>query len=168
MGLSSTPGVPHKGWTLLDVIDLRDDEGREYGDYDDCEFCDHEQIRYVHVIEHAAYPGPLRVGCDCACRLTEDYRTPRARERALRSRSARRSRFPGRRWRRTKIGSEMIKLDGYRVTVGRVGGDRFRVWIDGVGGVRTYPASTPAKLAAFDAVEQMKARAARSRALSRN
>ena len=80
MGLYKLPGIPHRGWRLLDVIDLHDDEGLEYGDYEDCQFCDHEQIRYVHLLGHSSYDGVARVGCICACKLTEDYVNPKLRE----------------------------------------------------------------------------------------
>ena len=44
------PGIPHKGWTLVGCVDLG--EG-VYGDdeieYETCEMCHNEKIRYVHI-----------------------------------------------------------------------------------------------------------------------
>lgn len=55
MPLNTQPGVPHKGWTLPGVTDLQLDEGRAFGEYEDCEFCGHEQIRFVHTLTHGGY-----------------------------------------------------------------------------------------------------------------
>lgn len=70
------PGIPHKGWMLVECIDLG--EG-VYGDdeieYETCEMCHNEKIRYVHILTHPNYPGEIHVGCDCACKMTEDYIT---------------------------------------------------------------------------------------------
>lgn len=63
MPLNTQPGVPHKGWTLAGVTDLQLDEGRAFGAYDACEFCGHEQIRFVHTLTHAAYTPPACVRC---------------------------------------------------------------------------------------------------------
>ena len=70
------PGVPHKGWTLICVEDLGEDvSGDEEIEYETCEMCHNERIRYVHILTHPEYPGEIRVGCDCACKMTEDYET---------------------------------------------------------------------------------------------
>lgn len=48
-------GVPHKGWTCIDMIDLGTaldgldaDSRRDY--YAQCQTCKHEGIRYVHLM----------------------------------------------------------------------------------------------------------------------
>jgi hypothetical protein len=61
------PNIPHKGWTCVDVIDLRSGEASsKEADYATCEMCGNERIRYVHIMEHAALEGNLSVGCVCA------------------------------------------------------------------------------------------------------
>jgi hypothetical protein len=155
MALSSEPGVPHKGWQEIGVIDLRQEQGAFYGEYEDCEFCGHEQIRFVHLLEHSSYPEVLRVGCICACDLTEDYKNPKRREREIRNRAARKERFVFRKWKQTKLGGETIVLDGYRVTVGQIAPGRYRIWINGKEGTRVYDNEITAKLCAFDAVQKM-------------
>jgi hypothetical protein len=159
MGLCSTPGVPHKGWHLDDVIDLHLDEDLVFGEYEDCEFCDHEQIRYVHILSHKTFDRPMRVGCICSCKLTEDYVTPKERERKLRNAASRRVRFPNRKWRITKKGGETILIDGYRVTVGLIQSGKYRLWINSKEGSRSYDELRMAKIRAFDAVQEMKKRA---------
>lgn len=45
------PGVPHKGWHCVDVVDLRADGGpADEIDYATCQMCGNEKIRYVHVM----------------------------------------------------------------------------------------------------------------------
>src|SRR5438552_4145724 len=97
MNLNKTPGVPHKGWQLKEVVDLRD-EDLAYGEYADCQFCGQEQIRFVHILCHAQYSGDIRVGCMCAEQLTDDYVTPKRKESELRSRAGRRERWLRRKW----------------------------------------------------------------------
>lgn len=47
------PGVPHKGWHCVDVVDLRADvESADETDYATCQMCGNEKVRYVHVMEH--------------------------------------------------------------------------------------------------------------------
>lgn len=47
------PGVPHKGWHCVDVVDLRaDGESADETDYATCQMCGNEKIRYVHIMEH--------------------------------------------------------------------------------------------------------------------
>jgi hypothetical protein len=158
MALKSTPDVPHKGWKPTDVIDLHDDEGREFGNYEDCEFCGHEQIRFVHLLGHAEYPKTIRVGCICACLLTNDYKNPKERERKLKNRANRKAKFLSRKWKPNRYGGETITLNGYRVTVGQPRPAAFRIWINGKEGKLTFADARSAKLRAFDAVQSMRER----------
>ena len=55
--------IPHKGWQYIGVEDLG--EHAEAGgliDYEQCEMCGNERIRYVHLLEHPDYNGEIRVG----------------------------------------------------------------------------------------------------------
>ena len=57
------------------------------------EMCGNEKIRYVHIMTHPEFPGELRVGCICACHMTDDYENPEARERDLKNRVQRKKNF---------------------------------------------------------------------------
>src|SRR5215467_13772039 len=83
-------GVPHKGWSCVDMEDLEDD--REV-----CAMCEVAEIRYVHIMTHQEHDGGLRVGCVCAEHMEQDYTGPRLRERRL----LRRGKWLRRRWYRT-------------------------------------------------------------------
>jgi hypothetical protein len=80
------PGVPHRGWRWVNVIDLCEDSTT-------CEACNHHPIRYVHVLEHDEYQDRLKVGCVCAEKLTEDYKNPRAKQTNLANKEARKKRL---------------------------------------------------------------------------
>lgn len=46
-------GIPHKGWTYVDIIDVREDGRYEWEtEYETCMMCGNEKIRYVHIVEH--------------------------------------------------------------------------------------------------------------------
>lgn len=86
--------IPHKGWIEIGMEDLG--EEAEFGDeiqYEQCEMCGNEKIRYVHIMKHPEFLGELRVGCICACHMTDDYESPQARERELRNRVQRKKNF---------------------------------------------------------------------------
>ena len=87
-------GVPHKGWRCIDVLDLGEDaENIEEIDYQQCEMCGNEKIRYVHVMKHTEYQEILHVGCVCAEKMSGDYENPRKREKTLRNKAIRRRNF---------------------------------------------------------------------------
>jgi hypothetical protein len=87
-----TAGVPHKGWTCVDVVDLRADGGPAgETDYATCQMCGNEKIRYVHIMEHPDLDEHFDVGCVCAEKMSDDYEGPRRREARLRNRAARRT-----------------------------------------------------------------------------
>ena len=85
------PGLPHKGWTCVDVIDLAEGiDETESIPYEQCEMCGNEKIRYAHVMSHPDYPDEIYVGCVCAEKMTGDYVNPRRCENELRNRAQRR------------------------------------------------------------------------------
>ncbi len=89
------PGVPHKGWHCLDVVDLRADGGpADETNYATCQMCGNEKIRYVHIMEHPDLDQSFEVGCVCAEKMSDDYEGPKRREAKLRNRAARRTRWP--------------------------------------------------------------------------
>ena len=69
------PGVPHKGWHCVDVVDLRaDGESADETDYATCQMCGNEKIRYVHIMEHPELDENFDVGCVCAEKMSGDTR----------------------------------------------------------------------------------------------
>lgn len=64
-GKWSEPGVPHKGWHVVDYY-KRDD--REHL----CEMCERQLVMFVHVMRHDSYPDELKVGCVCAAHMEND------------------------------------------------------------------------------------------------
>jgi hypothetical protein len=152
MGLRSTPGFPHKGWTLDDVIDTQLDRGLEYGDYPCCQFCDQDQIRFVHLLKHPGHHQAVEVGCDCAEHMTQDYKNPRRRERELRNRAARRVHFPHRRWKISSQGNPHIEYRGYHAVIFLRQG-KYRVKIGSTIGKKSFDSLAAAKLAVFDGIE---------------
>jgi hypothetical protein len=155
MNLWNNPNVPHKGWKCVGLVDL----GR--GVYQTCEMCGNERIRFVHKMQHSAEYRPLAVGCICAERMSEDYVGPKQREKSLKSRVSRRERWLSRRWKISTKGNPWIKTGIYHI-VAYPFGNVFRLCIDGKMGTRNYHALDAARLAAFDAVEAMKARELRN------
>ena len=65
------PGVPHKGWTLVGFEDIKEEDPD--ADYETCEMCGNERIRFVHILSHQDYNSVMRVGCACAEKMTDDY-----------------------------------------------------------------------------------------------
>ena len=92
-------GVPHRGWQLKDVIDIREEGQAEWEtDYETCMMCGNEKIRYVHIVTHEEVCEEFRVGCNCAERMTEDYLNPERRERELRNRANRKTNWKNKQW----------------------------------------------------------------------
>lgn len=153
-GKWAQPGVPHKGWTCVNVEDLGEPSAV-------CEMCERMEIRYVHYMEHPDYPGHLGCGCVCAGHMEEDYDRARDREKALRNAAARRNRWLSRNWRTSAKGNDYLNVDGYNVVVfHHVSGWSYFVKNVATGTTfkprRPFPASDNAKLAAFDTMIWMK------------
>ena len=112
---------PHKGWTEIGMEDLG--EEAEFGEdieYERCEMCGNEKIRYVHIMTHPEFPGELRVGCICACHMTDDYENPEARERDLKNRVQRKKNFMKKEWRQVfRTGNFTLKYKGENITIMR-------------------------------------------------
>ena len=112
------PGIPHGGWTCIDVIDLRaGGASAEETDYATCEMCGNERIRHAHIMEHADLENHMRVGCVCAEKMSDDYAGPRARETRLRNRAARRTRWLQRTWRVSAKGNSFLNIEGRNLGV---------------------------------------------------
>jgi hypothetical protein len=153
-GKWSQPGVPHKGWSCVEVEDL--------GEVDRaCQMCESREIRYAHHMSHPQYAGVLVVGCVCAGHMEGDVVAARERDQRMVSRAARRSRWLARRWKTSGRGNEWLRADGFRVTVYPKAG----AWAATVASEdddsfikhsqRRYVTSDAAKLAAFDLITRL-------------
>ena len=102
-------GVPHKGWTCVDIEDLgRPDHV--------CQMCEVQDVRYVHLMEHPAY-GVRRVGCICAGHMEENIVGARKREAAFKASRKRRVRWLAREWQTSRAGNQYLNVDGFNVVV---------------------------------------------------
>lgn len=156
-GKWSQPGIPHRGWTCVDVEDLGEPSVT-------CEMCESQEIRYVHHMAHPNYPGQLACGCVCAGRMEEDYVGAQERERVLRNAAGRKRRWLNRAWRVSSKGNPFINADGYNIVVFPAGGAGWgfritnRATDDSVQSQKLLLTEEAAKLRAFDAMMWMKSR----------
>lgn len=166
MGLWDKPGVPHKGWTCVGMIDLGADadgmdfDTRKHELYEQCEMCGQDGVRYVHLMQHSEYPDELRVGCQCAEKMEEDYDSPRRRESKLRNRQLRKVNFLKQQWVRSRNGNFVLKYNGHLITIMKskfneeefgVVYAAFSTWEYREQKIRDF---TTAKLAAFDLIDE--------------
>jgi len=161
-GLWSESGVPHKGWRFLDMEDLGVPDHT-------CEMCERVQVRYVHRMEHPDYARVLSVGCVCAGQMEQDYAGAEHREKQFISRVLRRATWLTRRWRESaEKHNHFLNAYGFNVVVFRKGAGwayRLRKRDDYESppphfSPRPYATPNEAKLAAFDALEELKATSA--------
>lgn len=155
-GKWSQPGVPHRGWTCVDIEDLGAPNII-------CEMCESQEIRYVHHMSHGEYPEQLQVGCVCAGHMEENLAAAKGRETSMKSRAEKRKRWVSRTWKRSARGNHWLEADGYRVTV-YWKGTRWAATITEVGGNYErhskcfYATEQEAMLAAFDVISKLLAR----------
>jgi hypothetical protein len=120
-GKWSQPGVPHKCWTCIDIEDLGEPSAT-------CAMCETQEIRYVHHMQHPAYPQVLGCGCVCAGHMEGDYEGAQRREKVLRNAGARRRKWLTRDWRVSRNGNPFLNVDGYNVVIYPAGqGSQFRI-----------------------------------------
>lgn len=157
-GKWSRLGVPHKGWTCVDIDPLPE------GETTICEMCERTEIRFVHYMEHPEYGETLLCGCVCAGHMEEDLIGAKRRETSVRNALARKSRWLGRKgWRRSRKGNPFIRVDGYHITVYSQGSG-YKAVISRPAtdfkyfGRRTFPTEDSARLATFDALEFLKSK----------
>lgn len=156
------PGVPHKGWHCIDVIDVREDgSSPEEAEYETCQMCGNERIRFVHIVEHDEYDETLGVGCICAEKLTEDYINPRLLEKELRNKASRKARWLTREWRVSRQGNHYLAVDGFNVGIFpdryKPGKWKYRISYQSNSyfSKSSYSSPREAKLALFEAYWQM-------------
>lgn len=160
-GLYNQEGFPHKGWVLFDVEDVRLDGqiSMAYAPYETCDACGREEIRYVHILEHRNYDRQIRVGCNCAEKLTDDYINPSARERELRNRASRYANWFNREWKSTLSGNIRLKTEGHELLIYRdKKTGKYRVKIDETFGKKHFDTKVDAKEAAFKGIERLRER----------
>jgi hypothetical protein len=109
-GKWSEAGVPHRGWTCIDIDDLGEPSQL-------CGMCEGVRIRYVHYMRHPDYPEVLGVGCVCAENMEGDTVRPREREARLRGLAGRRASWARREWRRSAKGNTYLNTEGYNLVV---------------------------------------------------
>ena len=104
---------------LIEAIeDLGEDlESGDDVEYEQCEMCGQEKIRYVHILQHPNFNGELRVGCVCAERMTDDYINPQKTERELKNRLNRKKNFMRREWQERNQGKYVLRYKGENITI---------------------------------------------------
>jgi len=153
MKLWDRPGVPHKGWRCEDVDDVRGNgSSPNEADYEVCQMCGNERIRYVHVMSHPGFPERLNVGCICAEKMSGDYIGPKRRETKLRNLASRRKNWLTRKWRVSSKGNDFLNVDGKNVVVfpKKFKPGKWGYGIDGEFSREVFDTKEEAKLAAFD------------------
>lgn len=151
-------GIPHKGWTLIEVIDVREGGQEEWEtDYETCMMCGNEKIRFVHIVTHIELGEELRVGCICAEKMTNDYINPKNQENNLRNRASRRKTWLNREWKRSKKGNKYLKFDGHILTIFQdPKSQQFKCKIDEKYGTKTYTDIAKARIGLFNKLEELK------------
>ncbi len=148
-GKWSQPGVPHTGWTCVDIEDLLKPDAT-------CEMCESAEIRFVHYMRHPSYQDELKVGAICAGHMEGNVAAAKEREQHLKSIAGRRSHWLTRKWRESAKGNAVLNTDGHVVTIfpSKWGGFSYSVKPEfstkPVFSRRRYPTPDRAKLAAFD------------------
>jgi hypothetical protein len=140
--------LPEMGWDCIHVEDYG------YGS-ERCEMCDHERVRYIHVMQHEELPLTRTMGRVCAGHYGGDDESPKLRENNLRNWALRRSKWLIRSWRVSNAGNQFLNTAGINVVVfkkGRGYGYRYV----GAKGTKfstiVYRTEDQAKVAVFDAL----------------
>ncbi|MFA6924116.1 MAG: hypothetical protein WC223_07655 [Bacteroidales bacterium] len=151
-------GIPHKGWQLITVIDVREDGQSEWEtDYETCMMCGNEKIRYVHIVEHNEVDEEFRVGCVCAEKMTNDYLNPRQREKELRNKTNRRINWAKKEWKRSKNGNHFLKYEEHHLLIFKdKKTNKYKVKIGEVFGKKIFDTLEQAKIAVFNGIEYYK------------
>lgn len=151
-------GIPHKGWILDDVEDIREDgQSVEETSYETCMMCGNERIRYVHILSHNEVDQSFRVGCICASKMTDDYVNPEQREKELRNKASRRNNWAKKKWRLSKGGNYYLNFQEHHLLIYQEKRTKkFKVKIDDTFGRKTFDDLRRAKIAVFNGIEYLK------------
>lgn len=152
------PNIPHKGWTLQDVIDVREDgQSVEETNYETCMMCNNERIRYVHIVTHPEVAEDFLVGCICAEKMTNDYVTPKRLEKKLRQRTARRANWIKKPWKRTENGNHTFIFEGHRLLIFKdKKTSKYKCKIGEVWGKKSFDTVEQAKNAVYNGIDYLK------------
>jgi ribosomal protein S4E len=152
--------IPHKGWDLDDVVDVRENGEEEWETiYETCMMCGKEKIRFVHVVSHPEVEDQFRVGCVCAEKMTEDYVNPKQRERELHNRANRRTNWVKKNWKTSKTGNFYLNVNDTNIVIYRdKASNQFKVKIAETFGKQKFDTLQKAKIAAFNGFEYLKAK----------
>ncbi|MHB9140402.1 MAG: hypothetical protein ACYC25_00815 [Paludibacter sp.] len=153
-----TQGIPHKGWRLINVIDIREDGQSEWDtNYESCMMCGNEKIRYVHIVSHDEVAEEFSVGCNCAARMTDDYVNPERREAELRNRANRRINWSKKQWKYSKSDNLFLNYENHFLLVFKDKySAKFKIRIDERVSKKTYDDIDLAKIAVFKNIEHLK------------
>jgi hypothetical protein len=139
--------TPKRGWTCAAVFDNETPTV-------ECEMCEHEMCRYVHIMHHSNHPVDIRAGCICAGYMEgwfeKDNNPARERERPLRNRAQRRQKWLSRVWTITKKGNPKVQVDGKIVVVFHTTVNQWKFMITGEISQLWFSTEDAAKLGAFD------------------
>lgn len=155
------PGIPHKGWQLVDVYDVRENgESVEETNYETCMMCNNERIRFVHVVTHYQIEGEFKVGCICAEKMTDDYINPKLLEHELKSRTTKRVNWTKKKWKSTQNGNYKLTFEGHALLIftdNKTG--KYKCKIDDQFGKKSFDTIAQAKMAVLKGIEYYKAKA---------
>jgi len=140
--------LPKKGWILQDVIDTEACETV-------CDFCS-TLHRYVHKIFHPDIIENYEVGCICAEKLTGDYVNPKGKEKLLRQRAEKITRWiRSSKWNFFSYHPSYYRKEKNRKIWLNPSGAFWKIKINNISGKRCYENLTSAKKAALFGMEWM-------------
>ena len=151
-------GIPHKGWKLIDVIDLKEHFDEDYEiEYEHCMMCGHQGIRYVHLVTHENIAEEYRVGCDCAEKMTNDYLNPGKLEKELKNRASRKKNWIKKEWKETVNGNNYLRIESHFLLIYKDKiSKKYKVKIDETFGKKEFDSLIEAKIATFNGIEYFK------------
>lgn len=100
--------VPKTGWTCKAMDRLNEED-----DPDECEMCERQPIKTIHVMAHSDFAETLRVGKVCAGHMEGDLAAAESRQTSFDRQSA----WLARKWRGSERGQSYVVEAGYRVEV---------------------------------------------------
>jgi len=152
------PNIPHKGWTIVDVIDIRvDGQTEDETNYQTCMMCNNNRIRYVHIVSHSEVENDFEVGCVCAEKMTGDYVNPKHLEKKLRQRTARRINWIKKTWKLTENGNHTLIFEKHRLLIFKEKKtSKYKCKIGEVWGKKSFETIEQAKNAVYNGIDYLK------------
>lgn len=152
------PNIPHKEWTLENVIDIKEDnQGIDDIKYETCMMCNKERIRFIHILKHKKIEEEFRVGCICAEKMTNDTVTPKKLETKLKLRASRLVNWHKKIRKVTKNQNWTLKFQWYRLLIFRdKETDKFKCKIGEKWWKKLFDSLEQAKIWTFNWIEYLK------------